>query len=202
MERNRWETAIRCLEIALHAHTSDDEVIAAVNGFRRTAGGTPLSEVCAAFAGGGDDGRALIADLVEWRKALDRLNRENLELRGRLDAEQRSRIDAIRRQRDAEREIRELRAELAAAQRRAGALEREIAEIRTAYVRRMDGASPDGFEPAARVAAQRETPRPPAPFQQVLAAALGPDRAAAIVAPPPAMDRARDGGVQRTGWTA
>ena len=28
MERNRWERAIRCLEIAVHPHTADEEVIA------------------------------------------------------------------------------------------------------------------------------------------------------------------------------
>ena len=40
MERNRWETALRCLEIAVHPGTSDEEVLAAIRGFRRTAGGT------------------------------------------------------------------------------------------------------------------------------------------------------------------
>src|ERR1700676_2216332 len=32
MERNRWETAIRCLEVALLPNPTDDEVIAGVNG--------------------------------------------------------------------------------------------------------------------------------------------------------------------------
>jgi hypothetical protein len=73
MERNRWDTAIRCLEIALHPNTSDDEVLAGVNGFRRTADGTPLSQVCSEFAGGSCDG----GDLAEWKGQLDRLNHEN-----------------------------------------------------------------------------------------------------------------------------
>jgi len=43
MERNRWEGAIRCLELALHPNTADAEVIAGVNGFRCAAAGIPRS---------------------------------------------------------------------------------------------------------------------------------------------------------------
>ena len=61
MERNRWEIAIRCLEIALHPNTSDEEVIAAVNGFRRTAEGTPLRELCRTLAAPASTPRLKIA---------------------------------------------------------------------------------------------------------------------------------------------
>ena len=84
MERNRWETAIRCLEVAVHPGTSDDEAIAAVNGFRRTAEGTPLARICAEFACGG----VPLADLSQLKDMLDRLNRENLELRRKLAVEE------------------------------------------------------------------------------------------------------------------
>ena len=67
MQRNRWETAIRCLEIAAHPNTNDEEVIAAINGFRRTADGTPLSRLCREFAKTGLDGEA-----PEWQDRLDR----------------------------------------------------------------------------------------------------------------------------------
>ena len=51
MQRNRWETAIRCLEIAVHPNTTDEEIVAAVNGFRRTVESTPLRQLCREFAG-------------------------------------------------------------------------------------------------------------------------------------------------------
>src|SRR5216683_1545267 len=84
MERNKWETAIRCLEVALHPHTSDDEVLAGVNGFRRTADGMPLSQVCGELAGGG----LPLGPPAELTEKLARLGRENLELRRKLAVEE------------------------------------------------------------------------------------------------------------------
>src|SRR5271170_1012670 len=112
MERNNWETAIRCLEIALHPNTSDDEVVAAVNGFRRMAGGKPLSQICSEFAGKSDDRCGPTAE--EWREQLDRLSRENFMLR-----------------QEAEQHVRDENEELAAACRRAGAAERRLAELQS-----------------------------------------------------------------------
>ena len=83
MERNKWEIAIRCLEVALHPNTSDDEVVAAVNGFRRTARGKPLSQICSEFASRDVVGRSALAE--EWQEKFDRLSRENLDLRHEVD---------------------------------------------------------------------------------------------------------------------
>ncbi|HTV88447.1 MAG TPA: hypothetical protein VME41_05470 [Stellaceae bacterium] len=95
IERNKWETAIRCLEVALHPNTGNDEVIAAVNGFRRTAAGTPLREVCAAFGAGVAHEPAF--DAAARRRTLDRLRQENRDITEKLEAEQGARM------RDAER---------------------------------------------------------------------------------------------------
>jgi hypothetical protein len=91
MERNRWEKAIRCLEVALHPNTGDDEVIAGVNGFRRTADGTRLRDICAELAGKAGDGGSPIADPAQTA--------------------------ALKQLRDAERRIHELSAEIQAAER-------------------------------------------------------------------------------------
>ncbi len=136
MERNRWATAIRCLEIALHPNTSDDEVLAAVNGFRRTAGNTPLSEVCVGFA----QENTHIADLAEWTARFARLSRENLELRQRLDqAGKTQRIDTIRPADDTERRQHEINEELLATQRRAALAEHRLDDAREAYAQLTDG---------------------------------------------------------------
>ena len=111
MERNKWETAIRCLEVALHPHTDDDEVIAGVNGFRRTAEGTPLRDICLALAGGDA--------LPAWKEKVDRLNRENRDLRRRLDVEESNRFSIARRLHEAERRVHDLTEELRAAHMRA-----------------------------------------------------------------------------------
>jgi hypothetical protein len=97
MERNKWETAVHCLEIALHPNTKDDEIIAAVNGFRRTADGTPLSEVCIEFVGRGHRSHVPVADPVGWGEAIDRLTRENLALRRKLEVAETSQTATDRR---------------------------------------------------------------------------------------------------------
>ncbi len=90
MERNRWEKAISCLEVALHPNTRDDEVIAGVNGFRRTADGTRLRDICAELAGKAGDGSAPATDPAQ--------------------------IAALERLREAERRIHELSADIRAAE--------------------------------------------------------------------------------------
>ncbi|HEY1795647.1 MAG TPA: hypothetical protein VGG57_05970 [Stellaceae bacterium] len=127
MERNRWTTAIRCLEIALHPNTSDDEVLAAVNGFRRTAGTTPLSDICAGVA----PGNVQVTDLAEWTERFARLSRENLELRRRLDTTRQ--ID------ETQRRLSRANEELAATQRRARLAEQRLDDARDAYAQVTEG---------------------------------------------------------------
>src|SRR5580658_4284124 len=115
MERNRWETAIRCLEVAVHPNTSDDEVVAAVNGFRRTAEGLPLSRICIEFACGG----VPLAELASMKDALERLQRENRELCRKLAVEETAQVEAEQRLDAAYRRIYELTEEAASVQRQA-----------------------------------------------------------------------------------
>lgn len=186
MERNKWETAIRCLEVALHPHTDDREVIAAVNGFRRTADGTPLSEVCRAFAAVADDGNDRTAETTKWRAKFDRLNRRTIDLRLKLDAE-------TARLRETERRIDELQTELVAARRHAADAEQELADVRGAYRDRPEAA--DVATPRADAAPQL---RPAfSPFHDVLAAAR--QRAGD---PEPAIVRGAAAPRPRAPWTA
>jgi hypothetical protein len=159
MERNRWETAIRCLEVAVHPNTSNDEVIAAVNGFRRTADGTPLSQVCAGVA----TVPVPLADQPMLKDKLDELNRENLELRRKLAIEEAAQASTARCLDAAFRRVHELTGELAAAQYRAETAEQEFAAFRAVYARIIDSVNHDKFaiqtslDEAQRRAAQRPT---------------------------------------------
>jgi len=184
MERNRWETAIRCLEVAVHPNTSDDEVVAAVNGFRRTADGTALSQVCIEFSCGG----VPLADLAQLKDTLARLNRENLDLRRKLAVEEAAQVGAARRLDEAYRRIYELSEAAASAQRLAEAAQREFADFRAAYARVVDGAQHDNFdlrwalEEAKRGVAELPAAEARRPFSAFLAEArLGADQAASFV---------------------
>jgi hypothetical protein len=154
MERNNGETAIRCLEIALHPNTADDEVVAAVNGFRRMAGGKPLSQICSEFAGKGDNRHSPTAET--WREQLDRLSRENFRLR-----------------QQAEQRVRDETKELATARRRAGAAEQRLAELQSS----VDDLSDENndlrraLEQARRIPTASTAPRAASPFRDFLAAA-------------------------------
>jgi hypothetical protein len=124
----------------LHSNTSDDEVLAAVNGFRRTAGSTPLSEVCAEFT----HDNTHVADLAEWTARFVRLSRENLELRQRLDRSTTQRIDGAREPGEVARRLhdqrlREMSEELLAVQRRAALAEQRLDDARDAYAQVTDG---------------------------------------------------------------
>lgn len=197
MERNRWDTAIRCLEIALHPNTSDDEVLAGVNGFRRTADGTPLSQVCSEFAGGSCDG----SDLAEWKGQLDRLNHENLGLRRQLETAENRAEAAARDLHEAERRIDEASQALSTAQRLAAEAEQQLADFRAAYGRILDAVNQENLDLRAALAQTRhEAAEPPAleaasPFRKFLAEArLGAPPAAPVAAnPPTAPDRATTG---------
>jgi hypothetical protein len=141
MERHRWETAIRCLEIAVHPNTGDDEVIAAVNGFRRTTDGLPLSQVCTEFA----RGVPRPAELAQMKDALDQLQRENRELRRQLTVEKAAQAEAAQRIETAYRRIYELTEEAARAQRQAEAAEREFEDFRAAYAEVLRGVQHNDF---------------------------------------------------------
>lgn len=148
MDRNKWDTAIRCLEVALHPHTGDAETIAAVNGFRRTARGMPLSAICAAAE-----------QSQGQRERLARLTLANRDLAARLDAAT-QRIAALERER-------------VAATARAERAERRVAELRAAHVPLMERRR----DPPERMAPSH------APFEDMLAAAMGRTPAARSASP-------------------
>jgi len=210
MERNRWETAIHCLEVALHPNTNDDEVIAAVNAFRRTANGTPLSEVCVELAGNDNDGRPTVPHSTGWREKLDRLNRENLDLRRKLEVGETSRIVGARRLHEAEQRVRDLSEKLRGAQRQASTAEQELADFRAASASVVD-VSRQNFDPRATVQRPRQSaaePEAAPPFRKFLAAArLGAETI--ITGHPPAVGGIREssfspnsGANARRPWTA
>jgi hypothetical protein len=156
--RNKWETAIRCLEIALHPNTSDDEVIAAVNGYRRTANGTPLREVCIDLAGRYFDGRDTAIRPEEGAEELDRLDQENLDLRHQ-----------------AEGRVRELSEELLAAQQRANLAEHRLVELQSA-LHDLSDENIDLRRRARRIADEQQTQPAAPPFREFLDAATALDR--------------------------
>ena len=156
MERNRWESAIRCLELALHPNTADAEVIAGVNGFRRAAAGTPLGEVCRDYAAAATAG--------------DALAHENLDLRRRLEHQRASQEEALARLREAERVIRGLSEDIRAEQQNFAAFRSASAEI----VDRLKNQNFDlrGALEEARLAADRPAPHRGSPFRDLLTGAL------------------------------
>jgi hypothetical protein len=170
MERNRWETAIRCLEVALHPHTSDGEVIAAVNGFRRTAAGIPLRDICAAFTAGTDADGAAAAEVALWRLKLERLQQDYRALQRRLDRAESRRTEAERRAETAERAVRVLQEELAASRDCSSPAAVGVTEAgRTGYVDKPEAAARRSFTPAAPVEPSAASLKPP--FQKILEAA-------------------------------
>jgi hypothetical protein len=130
MERSRWDTAMRCLEVALHPNTGDDEVVAAVNAFRRIAGGRPLRDLCAAAID-----PLPVARPPAGEPQLERLSRENGELRGTLAAAEKARVETAARLAQAQRQLGEIGEELRAARDEAASRERLFAEFRAAQAR-------------------------------------------------------------------
>lgn len=167
MNRNRWETALRCLEIAVHPGTGDEEALAAVHGFRRTAGKTPLVELCQEFAGA--PGHLL--------SRLDQLNRVNLELQRKIERADADRLAALQGLRAAERRAQEAAEELSAAEHRAAAAERQLSDFQGAYGRLSGGLRGENddlrraLDEARRNMAQ-PIHEPVRPFQSALNAAL------------------------------
>jgi septal ring factor EnvC (AmiA/AmiB activator) len=165
MERNKWETALRCLEVALHPNTGDDEVIAAVNGFRRTADGRGLRDICAMLAGPQPAG-ATILQTAE----LAALRAESRDLRNRLAAAEQARAGGTEQLHAAVEELAQLRDELRAARDAAAASERRFAEFRQGQNKFSDRLARENAELRRTL----ETARPAAPsFGTALASALG-----------------------------
>jgi len=177
MERNRWETALRCLEIAVHPGTSDEEVLAAIRGFRRTAGGTPLAEIAGSTP----------AHLLS---RLDQLNRSNLALRRKIEEIDADRAAALRELQESALRAQEIGEELHAAEHRADIAQQRLAEFQGAYGRISGGLRGENddlrraLDEARRNMAQ-PIHEPVRPFQSALDAALQrPD------SPPPTAPRA------------
>src|SRR5262245_29991794 len=84
MDRNRSDTALRCLEVALHPNTDDNEVVAAIRGFRRTTAGASLQQIFASLTGD-TISTARREQSLAWQRIIKRLSRENQELRHRLE---------------------------------------------------------------------------------------------------------------------
>ena len=179
MERNRWETALRCLEVAVHPNTSDEEIVAAVRGFRRTAGKTSLLQLCREFAGA--PGHLL--------SRLDQLNRANLALRRKVEETEAARVAALRELAAAEQRTQEIGNDMVAVERRADIAEQRLAEFQGAYGRISGGLRGENedlrraLDEARRNLAQ-PIHEPTRPFQSALDAAL--QRAAAPPSPAPA----------------
>ena len=174
MQRNRWETAIRCLEIAVHPNTTDEEIVAAVNGFRRTVESTPLRQLCREFAGG--SATAPRAGDTERQDDLQSLRRQNLELHRRIAEIENDRAATLQRLRDAEQHFHHIGAELLAAQSRADAAEQRLDELST-YGDDQNSADHKDFDlQRAMVEARRDMAQPihepVRPFQNLLDAAL------------------------------
>jgi hypothetical protein len=178
MERNRWETAIRCLEVAVHPNTRDDEIVAAVNGFRRTAEGVPLGQVCIEFACGG----VPLAELAAMTENLDRLRRENLELRRKLIVYEAAQGEAAGRLDVAHRRIYELTEEAAAARLLTETIARDFEDFRGAYARAIDAILHDNANAHTALDETKCAATPPGrPFSAFLAEArLGEDKAASF----------------------
>jgi hypothetical protein len=176
MERNRWETAIRCLEVALHRNTHDDEVVAAVNGFRRIANGTPLSEVCAQFVSKDYTVLGPVSYPVSWRRIVHWQYQENLDLKRRLEVAETSQIVTARRLHETEQRLHDLGEALADAKRRADTAEQQLADFRSAYTRISDRLNHEirglreALEQARRTPAELPAQRVASPFQEFLAA--------------------------------
>jgi septal ring factor EnvC (AmiA/AmiB activator) len=169
---------MRCLAIAVHPNTADEEVIAAINGFRRTAAGIPLGQVCREFAGLEAASQPGMVGAGEWREALDRLARENFELRLKIEQVDDNRVATQQRLAEAEQRNREISEELAATAQRADTAEQHLATFRGAHSRISSALQSENsdlqhaLDEARRNLAQ-PIHEPVLPFQRVLNAALG-----------------------------
>jgi hypothetical protein len=180
MERNRLETAIRCLEVALHPNTSDDEVIAGVNGYRRTTGGASLAEVVKALAG-------------QAHAAM--LGREIHALRRQVARHEAVEAETLRRLHEAERLIDALSAEI-------DAEKQSFAAFRAASSQVVDELRDENFDLRDALEDTRRdvtAPPPESPFQTMLSQVR--ERGGERAAGRPAMPRLYGAG-PRHPWVA
>jgi septal ring factor EnvC (AmiA/AmiB activator) len=196
MERNRWETAIRCLEVALHPNTGDDEVVAAVHGFRRIVAGWTLREVCADLTG------LRAAHTAAATAEETPLRRENRELRGKLAAAEQRQADMAEDLAEARRQLGEWRDEARHARDEAAAGARQFAEFRAAHAQLAERLTRENADLRRMLDDARRSPAKPAPgparptFGSELAAALrGADSR-------PPTERGRAGAASATGRSA
>jgi hypothetical protein len=167
MERNSCDIAFRCLEVAVHPNTGDQEALAAIAGYRRTAGGASLADLCLQFARD--------ADPAASDERAERLDRENRLLRRELGHARAGEIAALHRAEAAEQRADAADAELHAARERADAAEDRLAEAALARDEITDGLRHAIFDlRSALNQARRQPPHRYAgttSFRDVLAAA-------------------------------
>lgn len=162
MERNSCETAFRCLEVAVHPNTGDREALAAIAGYRRTAGGASLADLCLQFAHG--------AEVLGAEQRVERLGRENRALRRELGRAKAAEGAAHRRAEAAERRACDLDAELHAARQRADAAAGRLAEAAIAHAEVTAGLRRAIVGLRGALSDARHSPAVPS-FRDVLAAA-------------------------------
>lgn len=166
MERNRWATALRCLEVALHPNTGDDEIVAAINGFRRTVQDTPLAEVLSL-------GAAL--DVIEPEQ-FERLKKFNRALRRQLEVKAADNRALASDLQEIEQRCTELSEQLAGAEKEISDARRGLADYRTAIEALKDENNRlreqlDALQPIAPSPSQSPSSR----FTEVLATARSSD---------------------------
>jgi hypothetical protein len=124
MDKDRSDAALRCLEMALHPNTGDDEAVAGIYAFRRLAAGRSVGDLLRQFARTGREDPA---------RQINRLAEENRRLRHQLESSESGRSAATRLSAQTLRQLSALREELRQALERAEAAERRECEARAAY---------------------------------------------------------------------
>jgi septal ring factor EnvC (AmiA/AmiB activator) len=147
---------------------SDEEAIAAIRGFRRTARNVAMSQLCHALS------QAAPAHLLD---RLDQLNQENRELRRRLAEAEDRRAAMLGDLGKAKRHAQKLGRDLLAAEERADTAEQRLAEFRGAYGQIAGGLQHENLDlrralDEARRNLAQPIHEPVAAFKTVLGAAL------------------------------
>lgn len=174
MDRKKSETALRCLNLALHSNTADEEVLAAIAGFRRTAGNASLLEMAAALTDRSSNDFDRVTPATEWQEAATRLAEENQQLRNLLESWEEYEAKLQQRLDESERRVSEFCDASLIAVARVEKAESLLAELLTAY----GSLSDENRDLRTALAAARrsiaEAPRTSSstPFRTVLAAAL------------------------------
>ena len=180
MERNRWETALRCLEVALHPNTRDDEIVAAVHGFRRTTDGARLRDIVQALATPNARSNGAVSKTEILRAKVERLERQNRELSQRLDTEVAERAKESRQLWEAELRAHQLNEAYRAAARRVDEIAQQLVAARAAQRASTKEVAPPSSGPnrasifQALLSAARERNGEPDPFIAIRTTAPNP----------------------------